>query len=184
MQNCTNILFPNENIDLDLTIAETVLVFTPSILSTMAWLICCCRVRASFTETQRKIGQVWALVGVLAIGILVYRGFDILECEQTLENINVWTSMSIVSIFISACIIIFGIAPRLPLLCSGLMIDLAFASAILDVLGRNILESQSVYILIPLQQILAGISATFVMHRQMTAKTQVFSKTLSVSYTL
>ena len=135
----------------------------PTAVSLLLWLIFeTRRNRPGFTPAMIILGQVVALAATAAQGVLVYRLFELLHCDEHLAL--EWVSVPLVAGGLIHLLLIVVVANRFPRFASSIVWLAAVACVVLEYLGREVVVTSAVQTLVPLQQLYCTLLVTFLTH--------------------
>lgn len=162
---CPNVMFPDYTSDPPARSSPTMLVVAslPAAVSLLLWAIFeGRRNKPRFTAGMILFGQVLALAATAAQGVLVYRLFSLLECDDLLSR--EWVAVPLAGGALLHLFLIAVVANRVPRLCSLLVLLAAAACVVLEYLGRNVVVTSAVQVLVPIQQLYCVLLVTFLTH--------------------
>ena len=106
-----------------------------------------------FTRNMVALAKLTCAIGSVAQGFLVWRAFEIFDCESLFENPMSWVAIPLAALAISHVIVILSLSRRVPRTCALLALLLAGAFAFGEYAGRNLQQTSGVQLLVPFQQI-------------------------------
>ena len=115
------------------------------------------RYRKAVPGTTRTAGTVLGLLGAGAFGVLAWRVFDVLACDDLVE----WRLVAVVGSAAYNVVLLLALAPRLPRISTAVTAALAAATVVADWALRREGEATAAVPLVSLQQLwcLLGVVA-------------------------
>lgn len=163
LTECASPLFPVHEPERPTPTVPMVIVVTalPTLVTFLLWVVFVgYKPRPSFTRNMVALGQVIALVSSAAQGILVYRAFEIFACESLFPSPLSWVAVALAALALAHLLLIVVMTPRYPLTASALTLLVAASCVSGEYVGRDLIPTAAVRMLVPLQQFYCVIVVT------------------------
>lgn len=166
---CANVLFPAHEAGLPspVTPPDVVIVSIPALTSFFLWIAYeCTAKRASFTPNMVLSGSAIAVGCTAAQCLLVHRVFSIFECESTFASPMQWVAPAIAGVALLNLVVALVLARSRPRAAALVALSMAGACVAGEVVGRDVVPTSAVQILLPLQQLYGALVVTTLMSRR------------------
>ena len=153
---CENRLYPDYDASLPSTTEpiDVVVLSIPTLATALLWIVFesrKCRVR--FTTNMKILARLVIVAGSVAQGFLIWRMFEIFECENLFGSSKSWVAVPLATLTIVHLILVFSLFHRVPRLCALTSLSVAAACVAGEYAGRDVIQTSAVQLLVPLQQL-------------------------------
>ena len=183
MNNCSSVMFPNtpSTQPQRVSVSDVVIAGLPSCCSLFLLMYFWHKPR-KFSRRLRMCGQLLATIISGCQGLIVYRMFQIFDCEDLFGSPGDWVALPLTGLIVFNLIVIFIIAPGFPLISSFFFLFLAFLS-VFAIWGGSNLEHKSagVYLMPSMEQFFCTLATTFVLHARGNRGNRGISRTSRTS---
>lgn len=158
-----DLLFPDPETPRTLSGGEVVLHAAPAIATLALWLLVeSVRRRPAFPRGAKRAGGAVAVVATATLGVLAWRTFDLLACDDLAVD---WRYPTVILTALVPPLGLVAVAPRLPRLAIALFLSLAAGAVVADwALRGGVIASEAAATLVAVQQTWALIAVVAMSH--------------------